>query len=164
MMSNAETSRRVLEESFNQGRLSVIDEIAVEGYANHDPSDGGEYVGREAAKRQIEMYRKAFPDLQLTVDDLIEAGNKVVIRWTGRGTHRGELMDLAPTGMRTTTTGITIDRYDADGKLVESWTNWDTLGLLRQLGAAPVHGSVAEKIGIQLQHLAARRHRMRSSV
>lgn len=163
-MSNADTSRQVLAEGFNQGRLDVIDEVAAEGYANHDPSDGGEYVGREAAKRQIEMYRKAFPDIHLSVEDVIEAGDKVVIRWTGRGTHLGELMGLAPTGARTTTTGITIDRYDADGKVAESWTNWDTLGLLRQLGAAPVQGSVAEKIGIQLQHLAARRQRMKAGV
>jgi steroid delta-isomerase-like uncharacterized protein len=162
-MSNADISRRALEEGFNMGQLTVVDEIAAEGYINHDPADGGDFVGREAAKRQIEMYRTAFPDLHLTIEDVIEAGDKVVMRWTARGTHRGTLMGLAPTGAKTTTTGVTIDQL-RDGRIVESWTNWDTLGLMRQLGAAPMHGSLGEKVGIQLQHLSARRHRARAGV
>lgn len=162
-MSNSDMSRRALEEGFSEGNLGVIDELAAENLVNHDPADGGEYSGREAAKEQIRMYRAAFPDLKLTVDDIFESGDEVAIRWTARGTHRGELMGLAPTGVQTTTTGITIDRYQ-DGKLVESWTNWDTLGLMRQLGAAPEPGSLTEKVGIQLQHLAARRQRSKAGV
>jgi hypothetical protein len=133
-MSNADTSRRAIEEGFNQGNLAAIDEITAEGFRHHDPADGGEYAGRDGFKRQ-----------------------------TARGTHRGELMGLAPTGVQTNTTGISIDRYE-DGKIVETWTNWDTLGLMRQLGAAPGPGSLTEKVGIQLQHLAARRQRAKSGV
>jgi steroid delta-isomerase-like uncharacterized protein len=162
-MSHSDTSRRLLEEAFSQGNLSVVDELADENLINHDPADGGEYSGREAAKQQIKMYRAAFPDLVVTIDDIFESGDRVAMRWTARGTHRGELMGLAPTGTQTTTTGITIDRY-ADGKVVESWTNWDTLGLMRQLGAAPGPGSLGEKVGIQLQHLTARRHRAKAGV
>jgi steroid delta-isomerase-like uncharacterized protein len=162
-MSNSDMSRRLIEEGFTQGNLAVVDELAAENFVNHDPADGGDYSGREAAKQQIEMYRTAFPDLVVTVDDLFESGDHVALRWTARGTHRGELMGLAPTGAQTTITGISIDRY-ADGKLVESWSNWDTLGMLRQLGAAPEPGSLTEKVGIQLQHLAARRHRAKAGV
>jgi steroid delta-isomerase-like uncharacterized protein len=162
-MSNADSSRRVIEEGFNQGNLASVDEITAEGFKNHDPADGGEYTGRDGAKRQIQMYRAAFPDLRLTIDDVFESDDEVAVRWTARGTHRGDLMGLAPTGVQTTTTGITIDRYE-DGKLVESWTNWDTLGLMRQLGAAPEAGSLTEKVGIQLQHLVARRQRAKTGV
>ena len=95
------------------------------------------------------MYRAAFPDLQFTIDDVIAQDDKVVIRWSSRGTHRGELMGLAPTGKEATSSGISIDKI-ADGKIVESWNHWDTLGLMRQLGAAPPPGSVGEKVGIQL--------------
>jgi steroid delta-isomerase-like uncharacterized protein len=162
-MSNADTSRRAIEEGFNQGNLASVDEMFAESFRNHDPADGGEYVGRDGAKRQIQMYRAAFPDLHLTIEDSFESGEEVALRWTARGTHRGDLMGLAPTGVRTATSGITIDRYE-DGKVVESWTNWDTLGLMRQLGAAPEPGSLTEKVGIQLQHLAARRQRSKAGV
>lgn len=162
-MSNADTSRRGLEEGFGQGNLSLVDESIAENYVNHDPADGGDYSGRAGMKQQIELYRTAFPDLKMTVDDIFESGDEVAVRWTARGTHRGELMGLAPTGVQVTTTGISIDRYE-DGKVVESWTNWDTLGMLRQLGAAPLPGSLSEKVGIQLQHLTARRHRSKAGV
>jgi steroid delta-isomerase-like uncharacterized protein len=107
------------------------------------------------------MYRAAFPDLQFTVEDIIDQDDRVVIRWSSRGTHQGELMGLAPTGKIVTVTGISIDRF-ADGKVAESWTNWDVLGLMRQLGAAPPPGSVGEKVGIQLQRLTARRSRQKA--
>ena len=160
---NMELSRRAIEEGFNRGNLSVVDEVSAEGFVNHDPADGGDYVGRAGAKQQIQTFRAAFPDLELLIDDIFEAGDKVVVRWTAHGTHTGELMGLAPTGARTTTTGITIDRFQ-DGKIAESWSNWDTLGLMRQLGAAPERGSIGEKVGLQLQHLTARRQRAKAGV
>jgi predicted ester cyclase len=83
------------------------------------------------------MFRAAFPDLHLTVTDQFEEGDKLVSRWTATGTHKGELMGIAPTGTHVTVTGITIGRFQS-GKLVESWENGDTLGLLQQLGVVPV--------------------------
>ena len=62
--------------------------------------------------------------------------DKVVSRWTARGTHRGELMGIAPTGKQVAVTGINIERF-ANGKLVEGWSNYDTLGMLQQLGVIP---------------------------
>ena len=82
-------------------------------------------------------YRSAFPDLVMTVDQSFAEGDLVATRWTARGTHEGELFGIAATGKQATVTGITIDRYE-DGLIAESWTNWDTLGLLQQLGAVPV--------------------------
>ena len=106
-------------------------------------------------KHTASMYRTAFPDVRITVDDVIAAGDKVVLRWHSEGTHRGKLEGLAPTGARASVTGISIDRWQ-DGKVVEAWTQWDNLGLARQLGAAPPEGSVGEKIGMGLQRLMAR--------
>jgi predicted ester cyclase len=107
------------------------------------------------------MYRTAFPDVHITVDDVITADDKVVLRWHSEGTHRGKLAGLAPTGARGTVTGIGIDRWK-DGKVVEAWTEWDNLGLARQLGAAPPEGSLGEKLGMALQRLSAWRMRKKN--
>jgi predicted ester cyclase len=108
--------------------------------------------GPDVLKRTAGMYRAAFPDLRIAVDEIIVAGDKVVLRWHSEGTHRGELAGLAPTGARGSVTGISIDQWK-DGKLVETWNEWDNLGLARQVGAAPPEGSVGEKVGALLQRL-----------
>jgi predicted ester cyclase len=83
------------------------------------------------------MYYAAFPDLRFTVEDQVAEGDKVVTRWSSEGTHKGELMGIAPTGKHAAgVTGISIDRY-LDGKFVEGWANWDTLGLMQKLGVIP---------------------------
>lgn len=156
--ANVAASRRMIEEAFNQGNMSTVDELASPSFVNHDPADPEERRGPAGAKAFIATYREAFPDLHITIEDVIADGDKVVMRWTSRGTHRGELMGLAPTGTQAEVSGISIDRFE-DGKIAESWNNWDTLGLMRQLGAAPAPGSIGEKVGLQLQHLAARRQR-----
>jgi steroid delta-isomerase-like uncharacterized protein len=93
-------------------------------------------VGYEAYREEISAYRAAFPDLRYTVEDQLAEGDLVASRWTVRGTHRGELMGIAPTGKEIGLTGITIQRF-ANGKIAEEWWNWDTLGLMQQLGAIP---------------------------
>ncbi len=82
------------------------------------------------------MFRAAYSDGRITVDDQVAEGDKVASRWTGRGTHDGQLMGIAPTGRRVTVPGVTVSRLE-NGKVVEEWTNWDTLGMLRQIGAVP---------------------------
>ena len=154
----SEASRRLLEESFNEGKVELIDQFVAPDAVNHDPAAPAqmrELRGPEVFKRTVSMYRAAFPDVRITVDDVIAADDKVVLRWHSEGTHRGELEGLAPTGARASVTGIGIDRWK-DGKIVEAWTEWDNLGLARQLGAAPPEDSVGEKIGMGLQRVMAR--------
>ena len=160
---NAAISRRLFEEAWNAGNLSVIDELVATDAVGHDPSLPEEIRGPEGLKRQISVYRAAFPDVQFTIEDEIAQGDKVALRWTARGTHRGELMGLAPTGKAAKVTGITIDKI-ADGKVVESWVEWDNLGLAQQIGAAPPPGSMGERIGKGVQRLTARRFRRQAGM
>jgi predicted ester cyclase len=160
----AEASRRILEEGFNEGKLDLADRLVSPEAVNHDPAEPARLRvlrGPEVFKRTVTMYRAAFPDVRIIVDDVIAAADKVVLRWHSEGTHRQELEGLAPTGARVSVTGISIDRWK-DGKVVESWTEWDNLGLARQLGAAPPEGSMGEKIGMGLQRLMARRMRKKN--
>ena len=82
------------------------------------------------------MYRTAFPDMRITIEDQVAEGDKVVTRWTASGTHQGDLMGIDPTGRRATVTGITIDRISG-GKVEETWTNFDAMGMMQQLGVIP---------------------------
>ncbi|MBV9196322.1 MAG: ester cyclase [Solirubrobacterales bacterium] len=161
----ANASRRLLEDSFNDGNFSVIDEHVAPDATSHDPAAPASIRGLRGPdflKRTVAMYREAFPDVRMTVEDVIAAGETVVLRWRSEGTHRGGLQGLAPTGARASVTGISIDRWK-DGKIVESWSQWDNFGLARQLGAAPPEGGIAEKVGLGAQRLMARRMRRRSS-
>ena len=162
----ADASRRLLEESFNTGNFELIDQFVAPDAINHDPSLPAhmrDLRGPDALRRIVTMYRAAFPDVRMTVDDVIASGDKVVLRWRSEGTHRGELAGLAPTGVHGSATGISIDRWQ-DGKIVEAWAEWDNMGLARQLGAAPPEGSLGEKIGMGLQRLMARRMRRKHPV
>jgi steroid delta-isomerase-like uncharacterized protein len=133
---NKAIARRLVEEAFNEGKLDVIDELAAPGVVSYDSALPEPLVGIDATKASIAAYRDAFPDLKLTVEEQIAEGDMVVTRWTARGTHQGELMGMAPTGKEATVTGITIDRLE-NGRIAESRTNWDSLGLMQQLGAVP---------------------------
>ena len=104
-------------------------------FVNHDPATG-ESKGPQGTRELIEGYRTAFPDIKITVEEQIAEGDLVATRWTAKGTHKGELMGIAPTGKESTVTGVTIDKIK-DGKIVESWNNWDTLGMMQQLGVIP---------------------------
>lgn len=83
------------------------------------------------------MHRAAFPDAHIDIEDIVAEGNRVVIRWTGRGTHKGHLGRIAPAGKAVTVTWIDFVRI-SKGKVQENWTNWDTLGMLQQLGVQQV--------------------------
>jgi len=124
--------RRILEEVWSQGKLDVIDEIFAADYVDHTAGSPDIY-GLKDYKQFVAMFRTAFSDLRFTIEDMISEGDKVATRWTGSGTHKGELMGIPPTGIQVTWTGISIGRT-ADDKAVEAWINWDNLGLLQQLG------------------------------
>lgn len=133
--ANKTVSRRLTQEAFNQGKYDVIEELVAPTFVNHDPATG-DTNGPDGTRELIEGYRSAFPDLKITIEEQIAEGDLVATRWTGTGTHKGELMGIAPTGKETTVTGLTVEKFKS-GKIVESWTNWDTLGLMQQLGAVP---------------------------
>ena len=133
---NKALARRLLEEAFNAGRLDVAEELVASDFVGHDPSLPEEVRGPAGLKELIAGYRTAFPDIHVTIEDQIADGDRVVTRWSAKGTHQGELMGMPATGKQATVTGITIDRI-ADGRIAESWNNWDTLGMMQQLGAIP---------------------------
>jgi len=90
----------------------------------------------EPLKQFFTSLSNAFPDAQRTVEDQFTDDIHVVTRWTAAGTHKGPFMGIAPTGKRVTITGISIHRISG-GKIVEEWQEWDSLGLMQQLGVIP---------------------------
>ena len=123
---------RFTTEAWNGGNLDVIDELFAPDYVGHDAPRPEPVRGREGMKDFLRMYHHAFSDAEITLDDVIVSGDRVVTRWTGRGTHDGDLMGIPPTGASVVFTGIRIFRVQ-DGRIVEGWVDWDTFGLLRQL-------------------------------
>lgn len=128
--------RRYVEEGWAKGNVEVADEVFADRYVAHQPDGSQEERGPEDVKQFLRQYREAFPDLEITVEDQIAEGDKVVTRWASRGTHQGEFRGIVPTGNEVSLTGIGIFRF-SEGKVVESWDNFDQLGLLQQLGAIP---------------------------
>jgi predicted ester cyclase len=133
--TNKQIVRRVAEEPWT-GKFEVIDELVDPNYVGYDPSQPEPTRGPAGFREFINTYLAGFPDGRLTVEQQVAEGDFVATRWTGRGTHKGDLMGIAPTGKQVTVTGITVSRL-ASGKVVEEWTNWDTLGMLQQLGVVP---------------------------
>ncbi|HEX7182269.1 MAG TPA: ester cyclase [Thermoanaerobaculia bacterium] len=84
----------------------------------------------------LTFYKRAFPDLQIEIQDMLAEGDRVATRWRLRGTHTGPLMGIDPSQQRIDVGGLRIDRF-ANGKIVETWGSWDLLGLLEQIGALP---------------------------
>ena len=130
--------RRGMEALFTaDGDLDSLDDTYAQDYVGHAPPFP-DIVGLEAAKGFAMAYRTAFPDLKTTTKDLIAEGEKVVVRWTTSGTHEGPTEAFGPpTGKRMEIDGITIQRFDEDGKIAEGWTLADTLGQMQQLGMGP---------------------------
>ena len=133
---NKNVVRRLFEEVWNKGNLQVTDELFTPNYAHHDSSTPDLGRGPESEKKRATLYRTAFPDLRLTVEDIIAEGETVMARWSCRGTHKGDLSGIAPTGKQFTISGVSIARL-ANGKLAEGWVNWDAQGLMQQLGIVP---------------------------
>src|SRR5688500_18586205 len=127
--------RRALEEPW-QGSLKVVDELIASDYIGHDPANPEPLRGPEGVKEFISTYREAFPDARIMVEQQLAEGDLVATRWSGRGTHEGELMGIEPTGREVTVSGLTISRLEG-GRIVEEFQNWDTFGMMQQLGAIP---------------------------
>jgi steroid delta-isomerase-like uncharacterized protein len=120
---------------WNRGDLSVIDELFSPGYRDHDAAAHTGRSGLDAARQFIETFRGAVPDLHVEIEGQYAEGSTVTTRWRATGTHQGTLMGVPATHRAIAVSGISIDRFDDQGRLVEGWGNWDGIGLLRQIGA-----------------------------
>jgi steroid delta-isomerase-like uncharacterized protein len=138
---NKELVRRVIEQAVNRANLTVADELIATDYVYHEAT-AGEKRGRAGFRQLIIVYRTAFPNLRVTVDQQIAEGDLVATRWTATGTHRGELLGTAPTNKPVTVQGIVISRI-TDGKIAEEFESYDALGMLHQLGAVKSWGIAA---------------------
>jgi steroid delta-isomerase-like uncharacterized protein len=134
--SNKAFIRRLIDEEWNKGNLDAVDQFVASNFVHHD-STNPDITNREAYKQWITATRTAFPDFQVIVDDEIAEGDQVVIRWTVRGTHQGELVTptgtIPPTGQQVSIPGVTISRCE-NGQVVEDWHMGDVLGMMFQLG------------------------------
>jgi len=130
--ANKAIHQRIYEEVWNQGALDVLDEILCSDSVSHEPT--GDVQGIEGYKLFYGMFSSAFSEIHFTVDEQIAEGDLVVTRFAATSTHTGELMGIPATGADVAITGITVAKI-VEGKIVESWNNWDVLGMMQQLGA-----------------------------
>ena len=123
--------RLLYDEILNNGRLELFAELCAPDFVKYAMPPGLSY-GIEGSKQSILMLRSAFPDLKYTVEDMFGEGDKLVARWSAKGTHKGDFMGIPPTGKQVYFTGIEIIRIE-DGKAVEEWEELDRVGLMQQL-------------------------------
>ena len=132
--------RHFMEEAFGQGKPELVDDLLSPDFVRYDPYiEAGEVRGVETVKENIVWFRNVFPDLTCTIEDQVAEGDKVVSRWTIRGTHQGEFFGVPATGEWAEMGGIQIDRFEG-GKIVEERAEFDLLGAMQQLGAVRYTG------------------------
>jgi steroid delta-isomerase-like uncharacterized protein len=128
---------RLIEETFNNGNLEVADELVDHNYMEYTPAPS-QTPGIAGFKQVVEIFRTAFPDLKVTVEDTIAEGNKVVARQSYTGTHKGELFGIPPTGKHVMVREVQIATF-SNGKVVEHREFADEMGLMQQLGVIPTN-------------------------
>ena len=129
-----QVSRGILEQAFGKGTVQYLDQVCDPSFRGHDPLMGE--LDTAGLKRMVETMRTAFPDLTPTLLAICAEGDSVCTHWRCTGTHQKPLMGAAPTGKKITVEGMTFDRF-RNGKVVESFSQWDTLGLLQGIGLVP---------------------------
>jgi steroid delta-isomerase-like uncharacterized protein len=117
----------------SNGDLDAADDVVAADYVNHNAIPG-QTQGLEGYKLAVKSLRAAFPDLHFTIEDQVAEGDKVASRYTVQGTHKGEFLGVAASGKKVAWSAMVLQRV-ADGKVQESWLQWDQLGLLKQLRA-----------------------------
>jgi steroid delta-isomerase-like uncharacterized protein len=132
------TIRRTFDEAYNKGNLDAFDEIYQADSVRHRPPLP-DIVGLQAYKESISELRATYPDLRLTIHEILVDGDSSAVRWTMNGTHTGHGGSFPPTGRQVEFTGITVNRM-VDGKIAENWANIDNLGVLQQLGVISISG------------------------
>lgn len=127
---------RMDKEIYEKKNLDAADEIYSQDVVRHSPAVPEPIRGLEAWKERVREIQAAFPDVEISVEDIIVEENKAAQRWVMKGTHQGEFNGIPATGKQVTFTGINFARIE-DGKVAEQWTEVNLLGLLQQLGVAP---------------------------
>ncbi|MFJ9813942.1 ester cyclase [Streptomyces sp. NPDC101151] len=130
----ADQARRFFDTIAVQGPLPPLNNLLAENYHDHDPANQQDNLGLENMRREIEMWREAF-SFTFTVEDQITEGDRVCTRWSWNAIQQGEFLGLPNTGRQVSRTGMTIFRFDSEGKIHEGWWQYDRLGLMEQLGA-----------------------------
>ena len=125
-----------IEAIWNRGELAVADAVFAPDYVNHGGLITDLVRGPEAIKVSVALYRRAFPALQITVDELYAEGDRVVLSWVARSTGAAAVSGSALHETHGTLTGMTVSHI-ADGRIVESWTTWDQGAVLERLGLIP---------------------------
>jgi len=131
--ANKDLIRKYYEATTERGDPEIVDQLLTEDFRDHDAPPGTP-PGVEGVKHSLAMMRRAFPDLQVTVEDMVAEGDLVAVRATWQGTHKGVYFGIAPTYRLVEMRGIAFWRMEG-GKAAERWMTLDRLGLLRQLGA-----------------------------
>jgi steroid delta-isomerase-like uncharacterized protein len=133
---NKRLAERWFEEVWNQGLSGAIDELLSPGAVGFGlASTDTEIHGAEQFKPFVRNLRDAFPDLHITIDDMVAEADKVAVRFTVAGSHKGDGLGFPASGRTMNVTGITIIQI-VNGKLNHGWNNWDQLGMMQQLGLA----------------------------
>jgi steroid delta-isomerase-like uncharacterized protein len=136
--TNKALVRRWFKEVWNDGREATIDELFAEGGVTYGLGDGEAVVqGPVQLKPFVRNLRNSFPDIQITIHDIMAEEDKVMVRVLLEGTHSGSGLGVPPSGRRVRVAGIVVIRI-SKGQFVEGWNSWDQLGLLRQIGALPL--------------------------
>ena len=128
-------AKRIVQEIWNEGNLELADEIIAPNYADKVAGDGSP-VGPDGFKQAVAGIKSAFPDFNITIDDMISEDDKVALVWTFKGTHKGELMGIAPTDKKVEFGGVYLYKFK-DGKLLERSGKRDMFNLMKQLGVIP---------------------------
>jgi steroid delta-isomerase-like uncharacterized protein len=137
---NKELVQRQFDEMWNGDKWDALEEMFAPDYVNRDPYNGDQGTGPQSFKARVQAYRGVLADFDLRVERQLAEGDLVETLWSLRGTHAGELEGTAPTGRHVMVDGQLLSRIE-DGKFVEEWVHWDTLGLLRQIGAVSPAGA-----------------------
>lgn len=144
---NKAMARRFIEEGWNQGNVAVFDELCTPDWIYHDPAQPQIHT-LEDYKQVVTEGRRVYPDIHLTIEDMIVEGDQVAVRYTVRGTNTGDIvtpsmpMPIPATCKQVTTSGISINRI-AEGKAIETWNQADNLGALQQFGLIPAPGQAS---------------------
>ena len=141
---NKQIVERFYEQVWERGNVDATFEIFTEDYERHDLRPSQAAPGPEGQRTIAADFRRAFPDLQMTLDLIVAEGDLVAARWTTSGTHTGPWAGVEPTGNTVTFSGVNIFRLE-DGKVVELWNHRDDLGLMDQIGARVYAGAAPDR-------------------